>query len=128
MGRKKRPVSEEDREMGNRVREARERLGITVTDLGYAFGGQASGRQQVQFWEKGTHFPPASDLAKLCRLLRVDGNYLLGLKPIAAETPRDISTTRDALIALAAAARESEREEPARKAQSKSRRPRLRPV
>ena len=69
--------------IGARIREARQRLGVSITDLGLAYGGH---RQTVQFWEKGKNFPPLSDFIHVCTLLRTDANHLLGAGP-----PRDLS-------------------------------------
>src|SRR5688572_12372290 len=90
-----------DRAIGARIREARERLGVTITDLGLAFGGT---RQKVQFWETGKNFPPVSDLRRLCELLRVDANSLLGMHEMKSLNEHEIISARNKILALAMAA------------------------
>lgn len=116
MARAKKAITEADRAIGGRIRAARERLGVTVTDLGLAFGGK---RQTAQFWERGAHFPPASDLKRLCQLLRIDANHLLGIQHLPLETERDVESARRALLAEAQRARLAQKETTARTAPTK---------
>lgn len=89
--------------MGARIREARERLGVSVAELGLASG---STRQKVQFWERGEHFPPLRDLPELCRLLRVEPNYIMGFEAMKALNSQEIVQARMQLQAIAAACKE----------------------
>lgn len=80
-------VSGADRALGASIRKARERLGVSITDLGLAYGGS---RQTVQFWEAGKHFPPLSDFPRLCQLLKTDPNHLLGMDVMAELTEQEV--------------------------------------
>jgi transcriptional regulator with XRE-family HTH domain len=102
MGGKKREVTGEDRAIGARIRMQRQRLGVSVTELGLAFGGS---RQKVQFWERGENFPPVSEFSRLCQLLRTDPNYfILGGQPKEL-TEREIRAARLEIQSAAASAR-----------------------
>jgi transcriptional regulator with XRE-family HTH domain len=102
------PISGDDMELGARIRKARERLGVSITDLGLAFG---KNRQAVQFWENGKHFPPLSDFGRLCRMLRADANYFLGMGVMDVLTEQEAAKAR--LEIESAAARERTRREEA---------------
>lgn len=102
VGGKKREVTGWDRAIGARIRMQRELLGVSVTDLGLAFGGT---RQKVQFWERGENFPPFSEIPRLCNLLRMDPNYLLGMGPARELTEKEIRTARLEIQSAAAGAR-----------------------
>lgn len=92
VGGKKREVTGEDRAIGARIRIQRQRLGVSVTELGLAFGGS---RQKVQFWERGENFPPVSDFARLCSLLRADPNHILLGAPLAKDlSDKDVKAAR----------------------------------
>lgn len=97
---RKTPVTGAERAIGARIREARERLGVSLTELGLATD---STRQKVQFWERGDHFPPLRDLPALCRLLRVDANHILGLEAMKALNDNEILTARRQIQTIAAA-------------------------
>jgi transcriptional regulator with XRE-family HTH domain len=56
------------------IQDAINRFGITITDLGLAWG---KNRQNVQHWIKGSHSPKAADLPRLCELLGISANELL---------------------------------------------------
>lgn len=79
---------------------------MSVTDLGLAWGGN---RQTAQFWEKGTHLPPAREIPKLCRLLLIDANHLLGFDLIDGVSERDLSLAKQALLVMAQTARENKK-------------------
>jgi transcriptional regulator with XRE-family HTH domain len=108
-------VSGDDMLIGARIRKARERLGVSITDLGLAYG---KNRQTVQFWENGKHFPPLSDFNRLCRLLRTDANQLLGFGDMAVITEQEAVQARLEIETLAHQERsrreEAERPRPAR--------------
>jgi transcriptional regulator with XRE-family HTH domain len=97
---RKTPVSGAERAIGARIREARERLGISVAELGLASG---STRQKVQFWERGAHFPPLRDLASICKLLNVDPNYILGFASLNSLTADEIASARLYIQTIASA-------------------------
>lgn len=102
------------KQIAHRVMTARERLGLSITDLAYAFGVK---RQTVQFWEKGESLPPADQIPKLCRLLGVDANELLGVEL----PPYDGEALRNEALRLAERGRLMDnREGPARKVPQKS--------
>lgn len=119
VGSRKTPVTGAERAIGARIREARERLGVSVSELGLASG---STRQKVQFWERGEHFPPLRDLPSLCRLLRVDPNHILGMESMKALNDNDIRSARMQLQTIAAAKKEERaaRKRPARRVLQRS--------
>jgi transcriptional regulator with XRE-family HTH domain len=104
MGSRKTPVSGAERAIGARIREARERLGVSIAELGLATG---SSRQKVQFWERGDHFPPLSEFPRLCQLLRTDANALLGIQAMKALTEQEIVSARMQIQTMAAGAKEN---------------------
>lgn len=116
VGSRKTPVSGAERAIGARIREARERLGVSIAELGLATGGR---RQTVQFWERGEHFPPLSEFPRLCQLLRTDANSILGMQAMKALTDQDIVSVRMQIQTMAQAAKEDARP---RKAQERLRR------
>lgn len=107
MGSKKRAATRKDPAMGLRIKKAREALGVSVGDLGYAYGGTKGSRQRVQFWERGENFPPAADLPRLCQLLNIDANHLLGT-PSVSSSARDLNAARERLLNLSSQARRNE--------------------
>jgi transcriptional regulator with XRE-family HTH domain len=100
VGSRKTPVTGAERAIGARIREARERLGVSVAELGLASG---STRQKVQFWERGEHFPPLRDFPTLCRLLRVDPNHILGMEAMKSLNNNEIVSVRTQIQAMALA-------------------------
>lgn len=103
VGSRKTPVTGAERAIGARIREARERLGVSIAELGLATG---SSRQKVQFWERGDHFPPLSDFRRICELLRTDPNHILGMGPMRTLSDTEIVSARMKIQALARAARD----------------------
>jgi transcriptional regulator with XRE-family HTH domain len=97
-------------QIGERIAKARDRLGVNITQLARAFGVS---RQAVQHWEKGSNFPTADAIPRLCRLLGVDANELLGV----VLPPHDGDKLKSELIRLAALA--AAREGTARRVPSK---------
>jgi transcriptional regulator with XRE-family HTH domain len=102
MGGKKREITGEDRAIGARIRIQRQRLGVSVSELGLAFGGS---RQKVQFWERGENFPPVSDFSRLCHLLRTDPNYIILGAPATDLTEKEIRAARLEIQSAATSAR-----------------------
>lgn len=100
VGSRKTPVTGFERAIGARIREARERLGVSITELGLAWGGS---RQKVQFWERGDHFPPLSEFPKLCQLLRTDANSLLGIHAMKPLTEQEKISAKTQIQSLARA-------------------------
>lgn len=107
VGTKTNQVTGQDRLIGGRIRARREELGVTITDLGLAYGGK---RQTAQHWESGKSFPPVSDLRRLCDLLSMDANELLGITDMKSLTEREITSARLAILTKAAAARAGSQE------------------
>jgi transcriptional regulator with XRE-family HTH domain len=64
-----------DTEIGARVRFARVNAGLSQDELGNKLGVSF---QQVQKYEKGTNRITGVRLFKLCGVLKIDPNYLLG--------------------------------------------------
>lgn len=100
---RKTPVTGAERAIGARIREARERLGVSIAELGIASG---STRQKVQFWERGEHFPPLRDFSRLCQLLRTDANTLLGLQAMTALSEQEVISARMQIQAIARGAKD----------------------
>lgn len=94
----KRAISGADRAIGARIREARERLGVSINDLGLAYGAS---RQTAQFWEKGMHFPPLSEFPRLCNLLRMDANQILGMQSMRPLTEEEALQAKNMIQAMA---------------------------
>lgn len=91
---KKSQATATDQAIAARIREARERLGVSMTELGLAYGGH---RQTAQHWERGASFPPLSDFPKLCDLLRVTPNQLLGMDAMNSLTEKEKIAARLAI-------------------------------
>ena len=91
-------VSGDDMAIGARIRQARERIGVSITDLGLAYG---KNRQTVQFWENGKHFPPLSDFNRLCLMLRTAPNQLLGIEVMDVLTEQEAAKARLEIETLA---------------------------
>lgn len=102
VGSRKTPVTGSERAIGARIREARERLGISIAELGAAWGGS---RQKVQFWERGDHFPPLSDFRRLCELLRTDANQILGMSAMNPLSDTDVVSARMQIQSMAQASK-----------------------
>jgi len=95
--------SDQNTLIGQRISEAMARLGVSISELGLAWGGS---RQTAQHWVHGRHLPTAGELPRLCRLLLIDANELLCLKPLASRSNTEIVEARKHILALANAARE----------------------
>jgi transcriptional regulator with XRE-family HTH domain len=105
---RKTPVTGAERAIGARIREARERLGVSIDELGLATG---SSRQKVQFWERGDHFPPLSDFRRICELLKTDPNHILGMGTMRALSDTEVSSARQKIHLLAQAAKAEAQEQ-----------------
>lgn len=64
---------------GTRLRQLREKAGLTQDDLGkgLATGGENAGKQVVLGWEKNRHFPKVDQLAAICKRHKWSADYLL---------------------------------------------------
>jgi transcriptional regulator with XRE-family HTH domain len=121
VGRRKTPISGEERSIGAEIRKARERLDVSVADLGLAMGKT---RQAAQFWERGENLPTLSDFPKLCRLLRSDPNTLLGIDSMPAMTEEEKQASQRKIQLAAEAARAAKRGPARRRAASERLHPR----
>ena len=81
-----RPVNEQEtRQIGARIRRARERRGIRKTDLASALGVW---ERTINRWESGTNLPDTKYLHALCDELGVSVVWLLaGKEPNGDDTP-----------------------------------------
>ena len=73
------PISERWRGMntlGERIREARDKMGLYQGQLGMALGVSGA---VISNWEKGLNKPDADKLVRLCEVLNVPIAYLLSL-------------------------------------------------
>lgn len=61
-----------------RLRQARERAGLTQQQIAAAIG--LSNYNSYQYWERAQRWPSAEYLAALCRILGVSSDILLGLQ------------------------------------------------
>lgn len=61
---------------GKRMLEARERKGLTQTDLAKLIGGKQT---QVATYETGDRYPNTDTLGKIAQALQVSADYLMGL-------------------------------------------------
>lgn len=100
MGKKKREIPGAARAIGARIRVAREEIGVSIAELGLAYG---KNRQTVQFWERGENFPPLSEFPKLCDLLKTDANSILGLKAMKPLTEQEVAAARTKIQLMASA-------------------------
>lgn len=66
-------------EIGARMRDARNALGMTISELARVMG---TNRQTIQFYERGANLPVAAALPAWCKALNIDANYLLGVGPV----------------------------------------------
>jgi len=89
-----------------RLQEAMARLGITITDLGFAWGGY---RQTAQHWINNGNLPPARDIPHLCDLLLITPNELFCVAPLAPRSPTELERARHQLLELAEQTRERQR-------------------
>lgn len=80
--------------IGDRLKEERERLGMTIPEFATAAGAK---KNTVIDWQNGTSSPPAAKLAALASV-GVDVVYVLtGMKPVAS--PDQVKALMDSLLA-----------------------------
>ena|SRR4029077_17476993 len=75
----------ERRQVGTRIRKAREAVGLSQEDVGDALG---LSRSAVSQWEKGQSSPTESNLVTLSGVLKVNPDYLIrgkGKPPVLVE-------------------------------------------
>jgi len=72
------------RDFGKRLREIRQRRGLTQDELGKTV--DVSNRV-IAYYEAQDAQPPGALLAALARTLKVSSDELLGLKPVKDDTP-----------------------------------------
>lgn len=60
--------------IGDRLRQAREKMGLTQEELAYFFRFNVGA---VSHWECGRREPSLSNLVRLCHALEIDPNQLL---------------------------------------------------
>lgn len=72
-----RTVTDDDIEIANRIRMRRVELNMSQEELAHALGVTY---QQIQRYEKGITRISGSRLLQVCRLFKVDPNYLFGWK------------------------------------------------
>lgn len=106
MNSRKKRITDAALAIGERIRDARKRLDVSVTELGVAFGGT---RQKVQFWERGENFPPLSEFPKLCQMLRTDANTLLGMGEMKPLNEQEKTAAKLDIQTMAAWAKASKR-------------------
>lgn len=73
---KKLPI-EPRSDLARRIRETRERQGISQSMLAQLLGFKC--KSQVAQWDRGDCAPSADNIAKLCLVLDVSADWLLGL-------------------------------------------------
>jgi len=78
------PVKERTvRDFGKRLREIRQRRGVTQEQLGAAVGVS---NRVIAYYEADGAQPPGALLAELARALKVSADELLGLEPLKDQT------------------------------------------
>jgi transcriptional regulator with XRE-family HTH domain len=83
--------------LGDRLKERRNRLGLTQEELAHQLG---MGVRQIHRYESGTNDPSSEVVVKLAQFLNVTTDYLLGLTddPHGEITFSDLSETEQQLI------------------------------
>jgi len=71
------------RDFGKRLREIRQRRGVTQEQLGAAVGVS---NRVIAYYEADGAQPPGALLAELARTLKVSADELLGLEPVKDQT------------------------------------------
>lgn len=82
---------------GDRLREIREKRGLTQEDLAERIG---VGTQQIWRWESGNTTPASNYVADLARELAVSSDYLLGISddPAPVHGENDLTDTERTVI------------------------------
>src|SRR5437899_10048871 len=78
--------------VGRRIREARERLGLTQGDVANMLGKTATA---VSYWEGGQRSPGLEDLVEIASVLRINAVELLPSQP-----PRVVARAHAELLAI----------------------------
>jgi transcriptional regulator with XRE-family HTH domain len=73
------PISEERRAIARRLRAALGSAGLGQNELGREFG---KGSSAMSGWMSGRTQPSLEELARICALLDVSADEILGLKPV----------------------------------------------
>ncbi len=84
--------------MDLKIRERREALGLTQTELAKKVGKSF---RTIQSWERGESYPNAEYVAVLCNVFNVDPNELLGWyidHPRARPQPQRLDPEHEALL------------------------------
>lgn len=78
-----------NKELGKRIRAARERLHMSQDALSKAIG--AGGQSTVAGWERGRTEPDAETLARLAAILKISTDQLLGVQSEIPSLPADMA-------------------------------------
>lgn len=65
-------------EFSHKLRDSRKAKGYTQETMANAIGVQT---RRYAHWEQGSYEPPLDVLARICKALDLDANYLLGIGP-----------------------------------------------
>lgn len=77
------------KELGTRLRVARQRLHMSQDDLAKAIG--AGNQSTVAGWERGRTEPDGETLARLAVILKVSTDHLLGVDSDVLSLPADVT-------------------------------------
>ena len=78
-----------NKELGKRIRAARERLHMSQAVLAEAIG--AGNQSTVAGWERGRTEPDGETLARLAVILKVSTDHLLGVQSDVLSLPADVA-------------------------------------
>lgn len=78
-----------NKELGKRIRTARERAGMSQVALAAAVG--AGNQSTVAGWERGRTDPDSEMLCRLATVLKVSSDYLLGVHSETPSLPADVA-------------------------------------
>ena len=71
-------------ELGERIKECRERVGLSQSELARRLG---LNRVNVSSWESGAYKPALENLAALAEHLQTTADHLLGVAPVSEDSP-----------------------------------------
>ena len=91
------------KELGKRIRAARERLHMSQAALAEAIG--AGNQSTVAGWERGRTEPDGETLARLAVILKVSTDHLLGVQSDVLSLPADVADLAKDIADLPPAAR-----------------------
>lgn len=77
------------KELGKRLRAARQRLHMSQDELAKAIG--AGNQSTVAGWERGRTEPDGETLARLAVILKVSTDHLLGVESDVLSLPSDVT-------------------------------------